>query len=361
MSKKVLRVGIAGFGRSGRDIHARWLKIDKEQFKIVAVADNLPERREDAVKELGCNVYNDHHELLQNAKKDQLDLFINATPSQFHSEAALEALNMGLNMVSEKPAAKNVAEFDKMVEAAKKSGAVYYQFQNSRFYPFFQKICDVIDSGVLGEIIHIRSVWSGFSRRWDWQTLQERLGGNLYNTGPHPVDQAIMLFGEESPEVFCKMRSIQPFGGDAEDFCALTMHGKGPMIEILLSNYMAYPMGEMYNISGTCGGLTGGPSGLKWKYFNPEHAPKQQMWEPWSLNRGYCSEGLPWNEESWTYNDTGSNEDGYSFNSMQLYNNVYDVIVNGAEPIIKHAEVRRQIAVIEECHRQNPLPLRSER
>ena len=167
MSKKVLRVGIAGFGRSGRDIHARWLKIDKEQFKIVAVADNLPERREDAVKELGCNVYNDHHELLQNAKKDQLDLFINATPSQFHSEAALEALNMGLNMVSEKPAAKNVAEFDKMVEAAKKSGAVYYQFQNSRFYPFFQKICDVIDSGVLGEIIHIRSVWSGFSRRWD--------------------------------------------------------------------------------------------------------------------------------------------------------------------------------------------------
>lgn len=359
MRTKVLRVGIAGFGRSGHDIHAKWLKQDTEKFKIVAVADNLPERREDAVNEHGCKVYYDHHELLQNAKQDQLDLFINATPSQFHYAAAMEALGMGLNMVSEKPAAKNVAEFDNMVAAAKKHGATYYPFQNSRFYPFFQKICDIVNSGVLGEILHIRSHWSGFARRWDWQTLQERQGGNLYNTGPHPVDQAIILFGQETPEVFCKMRSIQPFGGDAEDFCTLTMHGKGPTIEILLSSYLAYPLGEMYNISGTYGGLTGGPSGLKWKYFNPSIAPKQKLWEPWSLNRGYCQEGLPWNEESWVYNDTSSNEEGYCFNSMQLYNNVYDVMVNGAEPIIKHDEVRRQMQVIEECHRQNPLPRRS--
>ena len=38
--------------------------------------------------------------------------------------------------------------------------------------------------------------WSGFGRRWDWQTLQSECGGNLFNTGPHPVDQAVVLFGE---------------------------------------------------------------------------------------------------------------------------------------------------------------------
>ena len=86
MSNKVIKVGIAGFGRSGYGIHANWLKND-EKYKIVAVADNLPERREDAVKEFGCKVYNDYQELLD---AGGFDLFVNATPSRFHVEASLD-------------------------------------------------------------------------------------------------------------------------------------------------------------------------------------------------------------------------------------------------------------------------------
>ena len=41
-----------------------------------------------------------------------------------------------------------------------------------------------------------------------------------------------------------------------------------------------------------------------------------------------------------------------------LYNDLYEVLVNGAEPEIKHEQVRRQIYVMEEAHRQNPLPKR---
>ena len=36
--------------------------------------------------------------------------------------------------------------------------------------------------------------------------------------------------------------------------------------------------------------------------------------------------------------------------------NIHDVLRNGAEPLILPAEVRRQIAVVEECLRQSPLP-----
>ena len=42
--------------------------------------------------------------------------------------------------------------------------------------------------------------------------------------------------------------------------------------------------------------------------------------------------------------------------SKAFYDNVYDVIVNGAKPVVTVDEVRRQVAVMEECHRQNPLP-----
>ena len=59
-----------------------------------------------------------------------------------------------------------------MIAAAKKNKRLLAPFQNSRFDAFYKKINEVIDSGVLGEIIHIRTNWSGFARRWDWQTRQ---------------------------------------------------------------------------------------------------------------------------------------------------------------------------------------------
>ena len=354
---KIIRVAIAGFGRSGYGIHTKCLREKQDKFKIVAVADELPERREDAVKEFGCPVFENYKDMLKNVK--DIDLFVNATPSRFHVEASLAAIKAGLNVVSEKPSAPTVAEFDKIIAAAKKAKVLFYPFQNSRFYPFFDKIREVIASGVLGKIIYVRSNWSGFARRWDWQTLQSECAGNLYNTGPHPVDQAVVLFGEGYPEVFARMRAEHwGLGGDAENFCNVYLHGgdNNPDIEIVISSLQAYPQGEMYNICGTYGGLTGGPQGLKWKYFRPEDAPKQEMWKPWSQNRQYCSENLAWEENTWTYNDTNSNATGFSFMVNRLYNNVYDVLINGAEQIIKHEEVRKQIYIMEEAHKQNPLP-----
>ncbi len=351
---KVLKVGIAGFGRSGHGIHANWIKNDPEKFKIVAVADEISERRQDAVDMFGCEVYENYKELLDKA---DIDLFVNATPSRFHFEAAVAGLEAGHHLLNEKPSARTVEKFDKIVEAAKKAGKVFYPFQNSRFFPFFKKMREIIDSGVLGEIVYIRSNWSGFARRWDWQTLQKELGGNLLNTGPHPVDQAIVLFGDETPEVFCRMFADHPSGGDAENFCALTMYGQGhPTIEVVLNSFQAYPQGEMYNISGTLGGLTGSPKGLKWKYYKPEECPPPKMWEKWSDNRKYCKEEIAWIEESWEHEDQNSNETGFSEMVAALYSNLYDVLVNGAEPEIKLDQVRRQIQVIEEAHRQNPLP-----
>ena len=52
----VIRVAIAGQGRSGYCIHANYLRHDAD-FKIVAVADELPERRQQAVDEFGCAAY----------------------------------------------------------------------------------------------------------------------------------------------------------------------------------------------------------------------------------------------------------------------------------------------------------------
>ena len=65
---KVISVAIGGFGRSGCNIHANWLKRDPAKFQIVAVADQIAERRQDAVDAFGCEVFNDYKDMLENVK-----------------------------------------------------------------------------------------------------------------------------------------------------------------------------------------------------------------------------------------------------------------------------------------------------
>ena len=295
---EICRIAIAGQGRSGYGIHASWLRNSTDKYKIVAVADQLPERRADAEREFGAIAYKDYKEML---KAGGFDVFVNSLPSPLHVPACIEAMNAGFHVVAEKPMARTVREFDKMAAVSEKSGRILAPFQNNRLQPFFLKIQEIVKSGALGEILHVRSSWSGFSRRWDWQTIQCNMGGVLFNTGPHAIDQALMLFGErEEPKVFCHMKCRNKLGGDAEDFCSLTLYGdKSPQIDILLSSYLAYQQGDFYSISGTLGGLSGGHESFKWKYYDPRKAPKQKFWDTWSVDRGYPRESLPFVEESW--------------------------------------------------------------
>ncbi|NLN18065.1 MAG: Gfo/Idh/MocA family oxidoreductase [Firmicutes bacterium] len=351
---KQLKVCILGQGRSGRNIHGRYLLTDKDRYKIVAVVDPLEERRQRAAKEYGCDVYSDYRDILD--RKD-LDLVINATPSNLHVPITLDLLNHGFNVLCEKPLARTVEEVDRLIEASQKAGRLLAIFQQSRYAPYFQQVRKVIDSGVLGRIIQISIAFNGFARRWDWQTVQANYAGSLLNTGPHPVDQALQLFGTDvMPKVICFMDRVNTFG-DAEDYVKLILHGEGrPIIDLEISSCCAYPS-FTYNVQGQYGGLKGTMKEMQWKYYRPEEAPEQQLiTTPLSSEDGnpaYCSEKLKWYEESWTVPE--EQKDLFSTISGGFYNMLYKVLTEGAPLEITPQQVRQQIAVIEECHRQNPL------
>ena len=70
--------------------------------------------------------------------------------------------------------------------------------------------------------------------------------------------------------------------------------------------------------------------------------------------RAYCGEPLPWVEESWT--PPTSPLDTFQGLSKGFYDEVHAVMTRDAQPTIRHDEVRRQIAIMEEARRQNRLP-----
>jgi scyllo-inositol 2-dehydrogenase (NADP+) len=349
-----LKVGIIGQGRSGYGIHVRYLRTVPEQFKIVAVTDPIEGRRERAVKELGCEAYADYKSLME---RDDLDLVINATPSHLHVPVTLEFLNKGFNVLCEKPLARKAEEVDQLIEASERTGGLLAIYQQSRYAPYFRQVRKIIDSGVIGRPVQISIAFNGFSRRWDWQTLQEYNGGNLLNTGPHPLDQALQLFGTDiMPEVTCIMDRANTFG-DAEDYVKLILRGPDrPVIDLEIASCCAYPC-FTYNVYGTNGGLKGNMTHIDWRYFKPEEAPEQKLSrEPLSKEDGspaYCGEKLKWYEESWDVPE----EQKDLFNTMagSFYNMLFNTLTTGAPLEITPQQIRQQIAVIEECHRQNPL------
>jgi scyllo-inositol 2-dehydrogenase (NADP+) len=348
MSK--LRVAIIGQGRSGRDIHGAHLSTDKERYKIAAVVDPLPARRARAEQEYGCESLAEHTALL---KRKDLDLIVNAAPSGHHVPITLEFLEAGFNVLCEKPLASHVSDVDRLIEAAEKTGKTFAIFQQSRFAPYYRKIREVIDSGVLGEIVQVSVCSSGFDRRYDWQTLTDEMGGCLHNTGPHPLDQVLQIFGNDAkPNVTCFMRSATCYG-DAEDHVLLVLSGDHrPLIHLEISasnHYSDYT----YNVYGTRGGLKGTTSSLKWRYYDPAKAPVLTLLrEPLRNPDGtpaYCKDHLEWVEQEWTANDAL-----FAGMSHAFYTMLHAAIVEGAPLEITPQQVRQQIAVIEECRRQNP-------
>ena len=349
--KQVVRVGIVGQGRSGYSIHASWLRRDRK-YKIVAVADPLADRRAQAEAELGAAAYEDHREMI---RRDDLDLVVNACPSHLRVPIALDCFKAGHHVLCEKPLARSVKGVDRLVAAAKKAKRVLAIYQQSRFAPYFEQVKKVIGSGVLGRIVMIKIAFNGFSRRWDWQTLQCCDGGSLLNTGPHPLDQALQLFGSGMPDVKCIMDRANTFG-DAEDHVKLLLTGKGrPTIDLEISSCCAYSP-YTYQVYGSQGGLAGTTTQLDWKYFNPKRAPKQKLIREPLPGRKYCGETLKLMERQWTVPKGKSNLFGSM--SQRFYAYLHETLTEGAPLVITPEQVRRQIAVIEECHKQNPLSRR---
>lgn len=350
---KPIRVGIIGQGRSGYRNHALVLAGMPELYEIAAVSDPQEAYRARAVQQFGCDAYADYQDML---RRDDIDLIVNASPSHLHVPLSLAALEAGKHVLCEKPLARTAVEVDQLIAASERAGKYLATFQQARLAPAFRKITDIVQSGVLGRIVHVRIAYNNFARRWDWQTLQANNGGSLLNTGPHPLDQALRLFGsEDMPDVFCKLDRVNTFG-DADDYVKLLLSKPGhPMIDLEISSCDAYPQ-DTYHIHAEFGGISGDYRALKWRYYDREQAPKQQLIrQPLMDANGeptHCKETLVWTEESWSIADEKVNP------PLQrvFYEQLFDTIANGAPLVVTPQQIRQQIAIIEECHRQNPLP-----
>ena len=354
---KTLRVAILGQGRSGRNIHGAHILQDG-RFRVCAVVDPIADRRERAMREYGLaeeDVYAAPEGLYA---RGDIDFVINATPSPLHQPLAIAMMRHGLNVLQEKPIAGTTAEVAELEQAISETGRAYMIFLQSRYAPQFVKVREIVESGVLGRIVQVKIPTSSFGRRWDWQTLQENVAGSLYNSGPHPVGQALEFLHsyDSMPQVFCWMDRVNTFG-DAEDFVKMILRAPDrPLVEVEISCCDAY-VPYTFDVQGSCGTLIANAQGIRWKYFKPEEAPCQKLIRtPLADAQGlpiYCAESLKWYEE--TLDTSNIVDNVFADATRRMYDDVYDHLVHGKPLGVTLKQVRQQIAVMEEAHRQNPM------
>lgn len=345
-----IRVGVLGLGRSGYSIHCAAFEKLKETFDLVAVADKDAKRLAETATELGVAGYDGIDALVAHPG---LELVVVSSYNKDHAANAVTALQAGKHVVCEKPFGTRVAEVDAMLAAAQAVGKHVVPFQNRRYEDSYQKVREIIASGVLGEIVHVRIAQHGFGRRWDWQTLSEFSGGQLNNNGPHIVDQALGLYEQvgiddvESLEVWADLRNTLSSGDTADHVRATLRHPSAFTLDIEFSATCPYSQ-DKWLVMGTAGGLKGTSYKLEWKWVDWAAHGEQPVQCASTPDRSYNKETLTWQSDS-----TDCDE---RFERLQgaFYADLYQAIRHEAPLVVTAESVRKRIRLIERIRAAAP-------
>jgi myo-inositol 2-dehydrogenase / D-chiro-inositol 1-dehydrogenase len=150
-------IGCIGIGSpKSRGSAIMGLAKGKKGVEIAAVCDVDKSHVERAAKQVGgdCKKYDDFRQLLDN--KD-LSAVIIATPDQWHTLVAIDALRKGKDVYCEKPLTLTVAEGQALVKVAKETGKVFQtgSQQRSEMRGMFRLAAELIRNGRLGKVSRI--------------------------------------------------------------------------------------------------------------------------------------------------------------------------------------------------------------
>ncbi|GAB3937235.1 oxidoreductase [Larkinella terrae] len=243
---RTIQVGLIGFGLSGRYFHAPFLTVNPH-FKLAKVVER--HRNDAEAFDPGIQTVRSHEELLADP---DLELIIVGSPNDTHFSYAKAALEAGKHVLIEKPFANNLEQAKELLDMAHEKGLVVIPYQNRRYDADFLTIQQILRENQIGDVVEFECRYDRY--RPDildsWKEKDPAGGGNLFNLGPHLIDQAVALFGV--PEAVSGDVRIIRKGGILDDYFDLRLFYADKRV-ILKSSMLTVDNSLRYIIHGTKG------------------------------------------------------------------------------------------------------------
>ena len=192
---------------------------------------------------------------------------------------AVAALKTGKHVLLEKPMAVTVTEARAIAQAAKRAKRVLTVYQPHRLMAYHQQTRQVIASGKLGKVYHVKRGAFGSGRRNDWQTLLKFGGGMVNNTGAHFIDQLFNLTGSDIDRILHQLGRVAALG-DAEDVVKLVYQTRiGMLGEMEINQGMAASaLGYEPEVYGSHGVLWKEQNTIKLRYLQDRLSYRRERW-----------------------------------------------------------------------------------
>lgn len=169
---------VLGLGSRG-GIYSDILMNKEENCEIVAVCDYKENKQREAIEKYGVkpeNVFSNSEELF--AKGKIADALILASMDKDHYQQALKALELGYDLLLEKPMSPNEQECREIIATAEKYGRKIAVCHVLRYAPFYSVLKGIIDSGEIGEVVTVSQTESvGY-----WHQAHSFVRGNWRNS-----------------------------------------------------------------------------------------------------------------------------------------------------------------------------------
>ncbi|MRG87515.1 Gfo/Idh/MocA family protein [Salinibacillus xinjiangensis] len=220
-----------------------------ENAETVAIASSSGRAGEVAAKFDIPKVYESYEALLDDPEIDAVYIPL---PNHLHMEWVKKAAEKGKHVLSEKPAALNVAETKELVNACKTNKVKYMEAFMYQFHSQHDRVKEIIASGEIGEVQLMRA---SFSFYMDYPEENIRMnplmgGGCLYDIGSYCIHSIRNILEDEPENIFVKSEIDPNFGVDTTTLGMLEMK-KG--VKAMFDCSFNMPFRPQYEVVGTKG------------------------------------------------------------------------------------------------------------
>lgn len=199
----MLKIGLIGVGGISGEHIPVWDKM--EGAELSAICDIRPERMERYPEK---RRYTDFNEMLENEEIDILDICL---PTYLHADYAVKAMEKGIHVICEKPVSLKEEDVARVYRAAQKMNVKFMVAQVLRFWPEYELIKEIYDTGKYGKLLSGYMSRLGTCPKWSWDNwMQDPLRSGLvpYDLHVHDLDFMVYAFGQ--PVSVQSQRSKRP-------------------------------------------------------------------------------------------------------------------------------------------------------